>query len=145
MMGLETGRWLRLLVRSAGIARLRTRIFLHGGCGASNSQYGRPCFAAACSESPPYLVDSPFGGDFGVGRDLRARRIQGLRPFCELLASISHPGCRMFFSHDHPTRLITPKLSAMAMCKSILDSVPHLEHMSRPLKKKAIRKTGKQE
>jgi hypothetical protein len=27
--------------------------------------------------------------------------------------------CRMFFSHDHPTRLITPKLSAMAMCKSL--------------------------
>ena len=61
----------------------------------SNSQYGRPCFAAACAESPPYLVDSPFGGDFGVGRDLpaslklrrtsRARRFLDSRPYCELL------------------------------------------------------------
>jgi len=45
-------------------------------------------FAAACSESPPYLVDSPFGGDFGVGRDLRARRFPGSRPYCELLIRV---------------------------------------------------------
>jgi len=61
---------------------------------ASNSQYGRPCFAAACSESPPYLVDSPFGGDFGVGRDLRARRFPGSRPVCELLLPVSLPVSR---------------------------------------------------
>ena len=40
-------------------------------------------FAAACSESPPYLVVSPFGGVFR--RDLRARRFPGSRPYCELL------------------------------------------------------------
>ena len=51
----------------------------------SNSQYGRFSYGAACSESPPYLVDSPFGDDFGVGRDLRARRFLCSRPYCELL------------------------------------------------------------
>ena len=47
---------------------------------------------AACSESPPYLVATPIGGVFVVGRDLRARRFLRLRPSYELLASISHPG-----------------------------------------------------
>ena len=39
-------------------------------------------FVAACSESPPYRVVSPFWRSPGVGRDLRARRRHGSRFRC---------------------------------------------------------------
>ena len=42
----------------------------------SNSQYGRFSYGAACSESPPYPVDSPICVIYEVGRDLRARRVR---------------------------------------------------------------------
>ena len=54
----------------------------------SDSQYGRFSYGAACSESPPYLVDSPICVICEVGRDLRARRYPGSWPHCELLESV---------------------------------------------------------
>ena len=43
----------------------------------SNSQDARPCFAAACSESPPYLVDSLLLHRMAVARCVRRCRGAG--------------------------------------------------------------------
>ncbi|MDD4059274.1 MAG: hypothetical protein PHW08_01065 [Kiritimatiellae bacterium] len=59
---------------------------------SGNSQNGLIKIGSACSESPPYLAVSTDDANLRVGRDLRARRVQGSGFCCALLFAFAF-GC----------------------------------------------------
>ena len=59
---------------------------------SGNSQNGLIKIGSSCSESPPYLAVSTDNANLRVGRDLRARRVQGSGFCCALLFAFAF-GC----------------------------------------------------